>query len=121
LKVADSSFLVEGLLKKKELFEEDFLVTADLAVYETTNSVWKHQCLLKDLNDGASYVSILFGLIESGKIRIIHPGKELMEKAYSLAVKNRRSVYDTIFIVLAQELDVELVTFDKRQADLVSK
>jgi hypothetical protein len=35
LKVVDSSFLVEGLFNKKELFEHDPLVTLDLAIYET--------------------------------------------------------------------------------------
>ncbi|MGH9920061.1 MAG: PIN domain-containing protein, partial [Nitrososphaerales archaeon] len=109
---------VEGMLKRKELLEEDFLVTLDLAVYEVANSIWKHQLLLKDLNDGLPYLSILHGLIESGRIRIIHPSEELIEKAYSLAAKKRRSIYDAIFAVLALELTLELATFDKRQAEL---
>jgi predicted nucleic acid-binding protein len=119
MKVADSSYLVEGLLKRKELFEEDSLVTIDLAVYEAANSIWKHQCLLKDVDDGSPYVSILYGLIESGRIRMIHPGRELMEKAYAMAAKNRRSVYDAIFVVLALELGTELLTLDKSQARLI--
>ena len=77
MRVADSSFIVEGLLKKKELLEEDFLITVDLAVHEVLNAIWKHQFLLKDLNDGPAYVSILFGLIESGRIRVIRPSPEL--------------------------------------------
>lgn len=88
MRVADSSFIVEALLKRKELFEED-LVTIDLAVYESVNSIWKHQFLIKDLNDGLPYVSVLYGFIESGRIRVIHPGEELMGRGYSLAAKNR--------------------------------
>jgi predicted nucleic acid-binding protein len=120
MKVADSSYLVEGLLKRKELFEKDLLVTVDLAVYEAANSIWKHQCLLKDLDDGLPYVSILHGLIESGRVRIIHPGRDLMEKAYTMAAKNKRTVYDAIFAVLALELGTELLTLDKSQSRLVS-
>ncbi|MDV3277236.1 MAG: type II toxin-antitoxin system VapC family toxin [Nitrososphaerales archaeon] len=119
MRVADSSYITEGLLKRKGLLEEDFLLTVDLAVYETANSIWKHQCLLKDLKNGAPYVSILHELIESGRIRVIRPGKELMEKAYSLAAKYRRPIYDTIFVALALELGSELATFDRRQTELL--
>jgi len=119
LKVADSSYIVEGLLKKKELLEEDFLITLDLAVYETINSIWKHQYLLKDLDDGLAYVSIFYGLMESGRIRTVNPGKELMGKAYSLAARSRCPIYDAIFAVLALELGLGLATFDRRQDELM--
>ena len=119
MRVADSSYIVEGLLKRKELLEEDFILTLDLAVYETANAIWKHQCLLKDLKDGSPFVSILHGLIESGRLGVIHPRSELVEKAYSLAAKHRRPVYDTVFVVLAQELGLELGTFDERQSKLL--
>ena len=120
MKVADSSFIVEALLKKKELLEEeDSLVTPDLAVHETCSTIWKHQCLLKDLDDGLPYISILYGLIESGKIRVIPTGQELMERAYSLAAKKRLPVYDTLFVALSLELGLKLATFDQRQAELL--
>ena len=121
MKVADSSFIVEGLLKRKELLEEEFLITVDLAMYEIVNAIWKHQFLLKDLNDGPAYVSILYDLVESGRIRVVRPGAELMRKGYSLAAKNKRSVYDMIFVALALELASELATFDKRQAELLGR
>ena len=44
-----------------------------------------------------------------------------MEKAYSLAASNTRSVYDTTLVVLALELATELATFDKRQDELSRK
>jgi len=121
LRVADSSFIVEGLLKKKELLEEDFLVTVDLAVHEVVNAIWKHQFLLKDLGDGPAFVSVFYGLIASGRIRVVHPTPELMQRGYSLAGKSKRSVYDTIFLALALELASELATFDIRQAELLRR
>lgn len=121
MKVADSSYIVEGLLRRKELLEEDILITVDLALYEAVNAVWKHQFLLKDLDDGLPYVSILYGLVESGRIRVVRPGEELMKRGYSLATKSRRSIYDSIFIALALELASDLGTFDKRQAELLQK
>jgi predicted nucleic acid-binding protein len=121
LRVADSSFIVEGLLKKKALLEEDFLITVDLAVYEVVNAIWRHQFVLKDLDNGLSYISILYGLIETGRIRVDRPAAELMQRGYSLAGKNRRTVYDTIFVALALELASELATFDNHQAKLLGR
>jgi len=121
LKVADSTFIVEGLLKNKELLEEDLLVTVDLALNEAANSVWKHQYLLKDLDDGLPYLSILYGLVESGRIRIVNAGAELVEKAYSLSAKHRLSLYDTVFVALAKELESPLATLDERQARLMNQ
>ena len=121
MKVADSSYLVEGLLKRKELLEGDLLVTLDLAVYEVANSVWKHEFLLRDIKDGFEYLSILHGLIESGRIQLLHVSKEALERAYSLAAKYKRPMYDTVFVALALELDSELSTYDRRQAELLNK
>lgn len=119
MRVADSSYLVEGLLKRKELLQDDLLVTLDLAIYEVANSIWKHEFLLKDIKDGSEYLSILVGLIESGTIQLLHVSKEALEKAYSLAAKNKCSMYDTVFVALALELGSELSTYDRRQADLL--
>ena len=121
MKVADSSYIVEGLLRRKELLEQDTLITVDLALCEAVNAVWKHQFLIKDVVDGIPYVSILYGLVESGRILVIRPGEELMKRGYSLAARSRRPIYDAIFIALALELTSELATFDKRQADLLQK
>ena len=118
MRVADSSFIVEGLLKRKKLFEGDLLITVDLAVYEVVNAIWKHQFLLKDLDHGQTYISLLYGLVKSGRVRVVRPTPELMQRAYSMAVESRCSVYDTIFIALALELALELATFDKRQTEL---
>ena len=117
----DSSFLVEAILKKKELLEEDLLLTVDLAIYEIANSIWKHQVLLKDLEDGSPYLSVLSGLVESGRIRLVSPGRELTERAYSIAARHRRPFYDAAFVALALQLGSELDTFDKRQTELLTK
>ena len=118
MKGIGSSYLVEGLLKNEQLLENDLLITLDLAVYETANSVWKHEFLLKDIKNGAEYLSILQGLIEAAKIQLVHASKEAMQTAYSLASKSRRTVYDTVFVALALELGSEFATFDKHQAEL---
>jgi predicted nucleic acid-binding protein len=121
LKVVDSSYLVEGLLKSRKLLEADLLITLDLALYEVANSIWKHEFLLKDVKDGTEYLSILQGLVETGAVRLLHASTDALKIAYSLATENKRSIYDAAFVSLALELDSELSTFDRSQKDLFKR
>jgi hypothetical protein len=64
---------VELLLRKNELLSEDSIVAPDFMVNETANAIWRHEHILKDLTDGKSYISVLWGLIDAGKIALISP------------------------------------------------
>lgn len=75
--------------------------------------------MLKDLESGLPYLSILYELVDSGKIRLIPPNLELARKAYDLSVSSNVSVYDAIFVSLALEAGLELKTFDEQQAKIM--
>ncbi len=110
---------MEGLLKRKKLLEEDQILTPDLALYEVANSIWKHQLILKDLEDGLPYVSILYAMVDSGAIRTVQPDEELLKRSYAMAARNMVSMYDTIFVSLALEIGLELKTFDGQQSRIM--
>ena len=101
------------------MFEEDVILTVDLAVYEVANSVWKHEYLLKDLRDGLRYLSIFRGLLETNKIRAIHPNQRLIERSYEVGARNDLPIYDAVFIALALEIGAELKTFDREHAEIM--
>ena len=113
--VADSSYIVEGLLKNKKLLSDDQIVTPELVVYEVTNAIWKHENLLKDLENGKPYLSIFYGLIEAGAITILSPNERLMQESYSVAKRNGITVYDAVFVSLAIKLGLALRTYDRVQ------
>jgi predicted nucleic acid-binding protein len=113
--VADSSFIVEGLLKKKSLLKEDQIIIPELALYETTNSIWKHEHVLKDLKDGSAYLSILYELMDAGTILVLSPNQQSMLKTYMIASRHKVSVYDSVFVSLALELGLVLKTYDDNQ------
>ena len=113
--VADSSYIVEGLLKNKKLLSDDQIVTPELVVYEVTNAIWKHENLLKDLENGETYLSIFYGLIEAGTITILSPNERLMQESYSVAKRNGITVYDAVFVSLAIKLGLALRTYDRVQ------
>lgn len=87
----------------------------ELVVYEVTNAIWKHEHLLKDLKNGKPYISIFYGLIEAGKIRILSPNENIMQESYSIAKRNKITVYDAVFVSLAIKLDLVLKSYDRVQ------
>lgn len=119
--VADSSYIVEGLLKDKSLLEGYYIFSPDYGLYEVLNAVWKHQVLLKKITDTETIIAAFFDLISAQRIRYVALEEATIKSAYALAVKTRSSLYDIIFISLANELDVELKTLDKRQKEIFNK
>ncbi|MEM3171958.1 MAG: type II toxin-antitoxin system VapC family toxin [Candidatus Nitrosotenuis sp.] len=114
--VADTSYVVEGLLNNASLFDDTIICTASYGLYEILNVIWKHQVLLKRIKDGKPVVDVLFGLIHAGRIQLLTPQSETMKNAYTFAVKTKVPVYDIVFIALAKQLGTDLLTFDKKQA-----
>ncbi len=86
-----------------------------LVAYEVTNAIWKHEHILKDLENGEPYVSIFYGLIEAGKIKILTPNEELMQESYSIAKRQGITLYDAVFISLAIKLGLTLKSYDRVQ------
>ncbi len=87
----------------------------ELVAYEVTNAIWKHEHLLKDLENGKPYISIFYGLVEAGKIKILTPNEEVMQKSYLIAKRQGITIYDAVFVSLAIELALPLKSYDKVQ------
>lgn len=113
--VADSSFLIHGLLRDAEILSSDSIVTVDLALHEVANSIWKHEYVIKDINDGINFITTMIDLIDSGAITVITPDRKLIRSACSLCAKYKASFYDCIFIALALETEFRLKTMDSKQ------
>lgn len=114
--VADTSYIVEGILNNASLFDDQIIYTVNYGLYEILNVIWKHQVLLKRIKDSNPIVDALFDLISAGRIQFLTPRVQTMKSAHVFAVKTRTPIYDIVFIGLAKELEVELLTFDKKQA-----
>jgi predicted nucleic acid-binding protein len=112
---------VEALLKNKSLLSEENIVAPEIILYEVANSVWKHEHLLKDLENGKLYISIFYGLVKAGKITVLSPNESLMQDAYVTAKKNGITIYDAVFVCMAVKLGLPLKTFDKAQAQALKQ
>jgi predicted nucleic acid-binding protein len=121
LKVADSSYLIEGILRNAALFENEVLVSPDLALYEVVNALWKHETLIRDVKDAREHIWLLTDLVSNESLRLIRPDRRLLNEAYALSVKHGLTIYDSIFIALALQLKIELATFDEKQSTTLRK
>lgn len=119
--MADSSYVVEGLLKDVSLFEGFVICCPDYSIYEILNAVWKHQVLLKRIKDSRIIIDTLFDLISAQNIQFLTLKEKTIREAYNLAMKTKMPIYDVVFVILAKELGVELNTFDKRQAAIFKR
>jgi predicted nucleic acid-binding protein len=121
MKVADSSYLIEGILRDASLLENERFVAPDLSLYEVVNTLWKHETILRDLSDSSERIHLFLELIATETIQLVRPDRKLLDESYSLSVKHRVPIYDMIFVALALELGLELKTLDSRQSKILTK
>lgn len=127
--VLDASVLIKWFIKEADSetalrFKDDLLhgkiniILPDLAFYEIVN------VLRFKTGIGEEAVrSILPALFDLG-MEIITPSQQLLQDALHLSFATDLSVYDCIYLALANELGAKLITADKRivrQAEPLSK
>jgi predicted nucleic acid-binding protein len=89
---------------------DEGLLVLDLMFVEVANVIWKKR--RQDaitLADANQFVSKLLALSVQ-----IHRANALLPSAFEIAAKYDRSVYDALFVALAQELQLPGVTADEK-------
>jgi len=119
--VGDTSYIIQAILRDASLLEDETIIAPDLTLYETVNTLWKHETILKDLEDSSSHIDLLLEMVSAGTIQLVRPDEKLLKEAYSLSVRHATPIYDMVYVALALELALELKTFDDRQASILSK
>jgi predicted nucleic acid-binding protein len=89
------------------------LCTADLALTECLNVIWKHVNLLHDIDDPTAVVEDLLAIYDH--LTII-PVRAIAEETINIAAAKNISVYDAAYIALTQKLAGTLYTADKKLA-----
>ena len=98
----------ENIVKKAEI-----LYTVDIAYAEVMNVAWKRISLLKEaekdiilsLDDAIGFINEVCTVIET---------KKLFKQAINIAVNNKITVYDALFIALAKKKKTKLASLDKQ-------
>jgi len=119
VRVIDSSALVkyfareEGWERVRELILEG-AITLDLAIKEVANALWRK--VKRGVMSADVALEIIRDLSESKAVRVMGQD-EYIEDAFRIALEYGITVYDSLFIVLAERLGVELITCDEVQGE----
>ena len=124
--VVDSSVVAKWILPEADSNQAQRLITEvaavgerllvlDLAFPEVANAIWKrHRQRLIALDEARGFLSTLFRAPVH-----VEPLARLLEKAFEIAVKYDRTVYDAAFVALVQELNLRGVTADEPLYNMV--
>jgi len=121
MRVIDASALVKyfakerGWKKVSELIL-DGVVSIELVVKEVANSLWKK------VRQGDMEPEVALTLIgKVPKIVKIDSQSPFMTRAFKIALQYSITVYDALYIALAENRKYELITCDKKQAEVAKE
>lgn len=123
--VLDASFIVKLIIEENgseiagDLFKEwikhgEKIITVDIALSEILNALWKHYMLFKDIDRRSLKEALRDLLILWSKLMIV-PTQEIAEKSLNIAVNEEITIYDSLYLALAQHYNASLATFDTKQ------
>jgi len=105
----------EGWEEVKALLAEG-AVSVDHVVKEVANALWRKARVLKLEDEGVARrrLRLLSRLIEGGVVKLVSE-LDYVDRAFEIALEHGVTVYDALYIALALEEGLPLVTCDERQ------
>ena len=129
--VVDSS-IFSSILVKDEFYEKarkfllehskSKLITADLAIIESANTLWKHTYIYRRIPYEKFKVlkQSIEPLIRSSTAKI-YSASEVLAEALDNALKYGITVYDSTYVTLAVKHSCRLASFDRKLRDKLKK
>ncbi len=106
--------------KAERVAETHSLITLDLAYVEVANVAWKRvtifkeseELMLKALKNSSDFISGACDVIAS---------KELLDDAFKIAVSEKVTIYDSLFLAASEREKVPLLTTDGKLHEKLNK
>ena len=119
--VADASVIIKAVLPEEGSDKVDALIAAcgegllevtapEILYAECGNALWKH--FERGLMRAEEVQQAMAQVLAIG-VRAV-PGRELIKDALGIAVAHGRTVYDSLYVALAQQTEAPLLTADER-------
>jgi predicted nucleic acid-binding protein len=91
-------------------------ITVDLAVKEVLNTIWRDYYVRRTISlDTAMRLQQVLSSMTGINI-LVEPEDKYVSRAFEIALKTGTTVYDALYIALAVEKNMPLVTLDEKQA-----
>jgi len=120
--VVDASALATFILKEpgwKVMIEYiKYCISVDHILKEVSNAIWKAHTVRGIIDD--SIAKELYNLLKSlvGINLILEPEEKYLDRAYQIALKSGITVYDALYVALALERKLPLLSLDNRQRNV---
>jgi len=120
VKVVDTTLIAAFVMKEPgwERLVDTLVnaVTLDMAIKESMNVIWKAYRNKKiDFENAKAKARILIELAELS-LRVIDE-MDFIEKAFEIACSENLTIYDSLFLALAEDRNAILYTLDRKQAE----
>jgi len=123
--VIDASAIAKYVLKEEHWEQVRDYLTAeprslDLALAEVSNAIWKHQVIYRKIS--SSEATVLFKVLQKlgADVLILESFMGYLRGATEIAVKEKLTIYDALYIVQAQKYG-HFVTSDDLQRKIAVK
>lgn len=119
--VIDASALVAYLLGEEDLerYLHEDLYSPDLVIKEAANALTMASRQAR--TDEASLRTCYKALTKFAEIMEFKPQLALMDNAFALALREDLTIYDSLYIELAKEMNAKLLTLDQKQRKVAEK
>ena len=123
MRVIDSSALIKYFSREKgwedvRRYMLEGVLTIDLAIKETLNALWRK--IIKEEIMYETVVKLIKDLTENRPFPL-ESQEQYLTDAFEIAVNNHITIYDALFIAVAKRRNLELITSDKKQADIAER
>jgi predicted nucleic acid-binding protein len=123
VRVIDSSALIKYFSREKgwedvRRYMLEGVLTIDLAIKETLNALWRK--IIKEEIMYETVVKLIKDLTENRPFPL-ESQEQYLTDAFEIAVNNHITIYDALFIAVAKRRNLELITSDKKQADIAER
>jgi predicted nucleic acid-binding protein len=95
--------------------------TLDLALVEVSNVIWKKVVLTNEitLQDANKAIMIIKEYLP--QLLTVNKSVKLLERAIDISIREKLTIYDSLYIALAESKRSKLLTSDKKQYEVARK
>lgn len=129
--VADASALVKLALHEPAsetaytkfvsfIDDGEAIASPDIALIESINAIWKHYILLKNISERDFETALNTMYNVWSRIEKV-PSESISKHATDIAVQNRISVYDSLYLAQCRLNSGKLFTFDNKLVEVANR
>jgi predicted nucleic acid-binding protein len=111
--IATIFFKDEDSLAAEKAVENHSPITVDTAMAEVANVAWK-KALFFDEPKSAVFRAMLLSRDFILNVCQVIPAQELLEDAFEIALENRITIYDSLFVAASERTKAPLLTADRK-------